>query len=518
MMKHKIMILGALMLMMSVTSCHKESDGMLSYVYNDDMAFAGAQKSYAEEFKVFWNAMNSTYSLWDYEEACGLDWDEHYRVMLPKFEALDTTTSKVSDEQLKKLMEEMVAPLHDGHMKVSFMNHATGNYVKTGPGIIRNEERPDFMLTYFVPDLHPYYDRQELVELKEVNTDAEDQYKRIMNADGIGLSWAQDKQKELINKEQPTGAEATTLYHLDRLIAKLEELQKKYSKVTQKTIEEYNAVVSQYAFLNVPYLEPINTIFCENGIEVKYALFKDNIAYFYLSSFSLTPYMTAESINKVFGADKQTMELAKQVNQTYSAWFQAVQRLHKEKKLKGVIIDLRSNPGGLVSDSYYLLGSMLPKGGFQIGYTRYKRGPGRYDYSPFMPSTIYTMDTEHEIVDDVPITLLVNCWSVSMSEATSLTAKQMPNARLIGMRTWGGICALSDATDFSTNYAGNIGVENKTPVYVYLPMVAAFDMNKQSLEGVGIEPDITVDLDEDQHNLGHDTQLERALQYIRTGN
>ena len=153
MMKHKIMILGALMLMMSVTSCHKESDGMLSYVYNDDMAFAGAKKSYAEEFKVFWNAMNSTYSLWDYEEACGLDWDEHYRVMLPKFEALDTTTSKVSDEQLKKLMDEMVAPLHDGHMKVSFMNHATGNYVKTGPGIIRNEERPDFMLTYFVPDL-----------------------------------------------------------------------------------------------------------------------------------------------------------------------------------------------------------------------------------------------------------------------------------------------------------------------------------------------------------------------------
>jgi C-terminal processing protease CtpA/Prc len=49
-------------------------------------------------------------------------------------------------------------------------------------------------------------------------------------------------------------------------------------------------------------------------------------------------------------------------------------------------------------------------------------------------------------------------------------------------------------------------------------MVAAFDMNKQSLEGVGIEPDIPVDLDEDQHNLGHDTQLERALQYIRTGN
>lgn len=43
-------------------------------------------------------------------------------------------------------------------------------------------------------------------------------------------------------------------------------------------------------------------------------------------------------------------------------------------------------------------------------------------------------------------------------------------------------------------------------------------MNKHIVEGNGIQPDIDVDLDVAQFKQGRDTQLERALQYIRTGN
>ncbi|MCR5470188.1 MAG: hypothetical protein K6F22_04525, partial [Prevotella sp.] len=64
-----------------------------------------------------------------------------------------------------------------------------------------------------------------------------------------------------------------------------------------------------------------------------------------------------------------------------------------------------------------------------------------------------------------------------------------------------------------------IGEQNKTSVYIYLPMCALFSMDNKSYEGVGIEPDIEVDFDLDLFNTtGCDTQLERALQYIENGN
>ena len=50
-------------------------------------------------------------------------------------------------------------------------------------------------------------------------------------------------------------------------------------------------------------------------------------------------------------------------------------------------------------------------------------------------------------------------------------------------------------------------------------MCASFSMDKKIYEGVGVEPDIEVDFDKDLFTAtGRDTQLERALQYIETGN
>lgn len=55
-------------------------------------------------------------------------------------------------------------------------------------------------------------------------------------------------------------------------------------------------------------------------------------------------------------------------------------------------------------------------------------------------------------------------------------------------------------------------------VFIYLPMLAAYTLDKKLIEGVGISPDIDVALDKDLfQTTGQDTQLDRALQYIRTG-
>ena len=118
-----------------------------------------------------------------------------------------------------------------------------------------------------------------------------------------------------------------------------------------------------------------------------------------------------------------------------------------------------------------------------------------------------------------PVVVLTNCMSVSLSENTAVTAKLMPNGRVIGTQTWGGLCILSpDNKSYTLTYASCVGEKDKTPVFCYIPMMALFVEGMGIREGVGITPDIVVPLDEGQLKQGRDSQLERALQYIRTGN
>ena len=107
-----------------------------------------------------------------------------------------------------------------------------------------------------------------------------------------------------------------------------------------------------------------------------------------------------------------------------------------------------------------------------------------------------------------------------MSEVTAMGAKALSNARVVGKRSLGVTGALNDDPKYySTVYAGCIGEKNKTSVYVFLPKCATFSMDNKCYEGVGVEPDIEVDLDEDLfYTTGCDTQLERALEYIENGN
>lgn len=304
---------------------------------------------------------------------------------------------------------------------------------------------------------------------------------------------------------------------LSGLVDALEKLFKK--DVTKAMINEYNTIVTQYAYLNVPFLEPVNTAFVDYGIRIQYALTTDNIAYLNFSMFGLSTYLIDAYFNDMFpNATDYEKEIRDHVQMIWNAWFDNIQKLHKSGQLNGVIIDVRSNPGGMINDARYVFGALMPAGDLQYGWARYKRGVGRYDYTPLMPKMSFTMENEHEIIDDKPIVVMANGFSVSMAEMTSLSAKVTKNATLIGKRTFGGLCALNDNSNFSDYYAGHIGVSGVTPVYVYLPTECIFDIDKKPLDGIGVTPDIEVDFNEEQFKAtGNDSQFDRALEFIRTG-
>jgi len=516
-MKNKTKIIGALLLTLAVSSCHKDADTMLNYAYDDDLSFAEAQKSYAGKFRVFWNAMNQNYTLWDYEEENGVNWDEVYDKYLPQFEALDKPGTEVTDSALKALMTEVVAPLHDGHMSVEFVNHQTNNRVAVSPGTIRNYQRDDAEeANGFQPSMYNYYMKNQLKRYLNYDATALGQLANMVGKQGIGLQWVRTRIAELNAKSSLTESEVIQYEGLTKLNNQMVSIMNQ--PTSSNLLNSFNALVQQYSYLNVPFLEQIDPRFAQKGLSLEFAQTNDDIAYLQFSNFSLSVYLKDEVFNQELGGIERNSEIRQHVVRVWQAWFNTIQDLHKSGRLKGVIIDVRNNSGGYMSDANYVLGALLPSGGMQYGWSRFKRGVGRYDFSPFMPKYMETMDKPHEIIDDCPIVVLANSSSVSMAEMTSLSVQQLENGKLIGRRTFGGVCGLIPNNYNSENYSGHIGVDGVTPVYVYLPTECIFNINKKPLEGIGVTPDIEVPFNPQTYqSTGNDTQIDRALEFIRTG-
>ena len=527
----KIYMIGALLLMLLATSCRQESDNLMAYDHADYLAFGKAENSYAEKFKVMWHGMDQYYALWDYEEEQGLDWDDVYNEYLPQFEALDNRgkDNPVTDDELTEMLKKVLSPLHDGHFAMIWKNHATGNSVVYVPSQDRNATRDDAEVSVdFEPSLDYYSKPQNGEVMVDVNGDPivleygtrwEDLKFTLQSTKGSGMKWIEAEMKRIASLTLPTEMEVFTYKSLNNLSYELNNVFKMNVRVA---VPAYNNLVVKYGFLNVPGLTPFDPAFLETGISVKFALLRGNtgsIAYLYFSDFFLSTYLVKEAIASTYDMSQPATKYhVNSVATVWSNWFNYIQILHKAGKLDGVIIDVRSNGGGMLYDGQFVAGALLPAGDFQYGYSRFKRGTGRYDYSPLIPAYMRTLETEHEIIDDKPVVLLTNCMSESMSEMTAQTVKLMPNGTIIGKRTHGGLCGLTDNNQHSLNYSGYIGVDGVTPVYGYVPTLASFTMDKEQLEGYGITPDIEVDFDYNEFIINdRDTQLDRALQFIRTG-
>ena len=526
MMKKTIkMILGAALFMISISSCREETDKLMTYDHPDVMAFGKADTCFAEKFKIMWNGLNQYYALWDYEDKYGLDWDAVYDEYLPQFEALDKKET-VTDEELKELIRKVCSPLHDGHLAVIFQNHKTGTEeVMYQPGEDRVTKHDDYEIaSNYMPSLK-YYSQ---VANGEVETDSKGnpivlEHTTSINGlivpvyynKGIGLDWINTQIEQLSALSYPSYAQVARLDSLENLKTELIAIGAYFSA------DRYNEVVKSYESLHVPGMEYFDPGFVENGIDIKFALLKGNIAYFHFSGFRLTAYMIDDAAKHFFNVSiPTTRNHILGIQAVWTAWFNTVQQLHKAGTLGGVIIDLRGNGGGFQDDGYYITGSLLPEGGVPFSYSRFKRGTGRYDYSTLTLNYLNTMpDDMHESITE-PVVVMTNCKSLSMAEITTLVVKNMENGTHIGKRSKGGICGLTtDNSKFTNNYMGHIGERHKTSVHVYLPSVATFTLDHKIIEGEGITPDIEVDLNEAEFvSTGKDSQLDRALQFLRTGN
>lgn len=265
--------------------------------------------------------------------------------------------------------------------------------------------------------------------------------------------------------------------------------------------------------------------FIQEGYYI-FAQFKGGIAYFRLPEFNLIQTFKERNHNK--SKDK--------IYQLWESWFNCIQNLQSTNSLNGIIIDLRTNDGGNELDYQYVLGALHNGNSdngraHKFGYHREKSGIGRLDFFKPVPWFLPIYGKEHVVVE-APIVVLVNGHTHSMAEITSLSAKQLKNGYVIGTKTFGAFSPSSEITDSNdsnvkTYYAGDVGdpsladEEEKdsyfAPFFIKIPSFAFLSLEKQVLEGIGVEPDEIVHLDQNEHSKsGKDNQLDRALEYIRT--
>ena len=250
-----------------------------------------------------------------------------------------------------------------------------------------------------------------------------------------------------------------------------------------------------------------------------FSRFKDGIVYLRIPLFNLTQAFLTREVN----------EKSDNICKLWESWYDCVQKLCSDGTLKGIIIDVRNNPGGTSNDYQYVLGALHygneTYGGqrHQIGYLREKSGIGRHDFSRLQPFTLPVYEKEHKAIES-PIVVLSNGISASMAEITCLAAKQLNNGYVIGTKTYGAFSPSLD-NSYAITYSGNVGDpalagDEKTsyfaPFFIDIPTSAFLSLDNQFVEGSGIIPNEIVHLDWNSHlMLGKDAQLNRALEYIR---
>lgn len=114
----KISLIILATIALTFSSCRKTPDYVPYIGGNSSLAYS----TYAEQFDVLWNNINTGYVFWDVDTT---DWDAVYEEYMPRFEALDMRIESgngVATKELQALYEEAMGCLIDHHMIIQVKN------------------------------------------------------------------------------------------------------------------------------------------------------------------------------------------------------------------------------------------------------------------------------------------------------------------------------------------------------------------------------------------------------------
>ncbi len=189
---------------------------------------------------------------------------------------------------------------------------------------------------------------------------------------------------------------------------------------------------------------------------------------------------------RITGFETKTEETGKDTFDEFREHMNAL----SQAGMKSLVIDLRDNPGGDLNVVCNIADVFLPKG--VITYTEDKYG-----------KRMTVSSDKNEL--DIPIAVLVNGGSASASEILTGALGDYEKATVIGTRTYG-----KGIVQTVYPFSDGSGMSITTAKY--------FTPNGVCIHELGIEPDITVEMETDKAiselTLEEDTQLQKAMEIL----
>ena len=173
----------------------------------------------------------------------------------------------------------------------------------------------------------------------------------------------------------------------------------------------------------------------------------------------------------------------------------------KSKNVKGIILDLRGNPGGLLDSSVDVSGIWLPSGKVVLQEKR----DGKVVISTEKSAGPATLD-------GIPTVVLINEGSASASEIVAGALRDNKAAHLIGVKTYGkGVVQQTICIGGTRQADGSCSNE-----MLKVTVASWYTPSGKSINHEGIKPDQEVKPGKDDTRGGPDAQKDAAIKYLQS--
>ncbi len=156
---------------------------------------------------------------------------------------------------------------------------------------------------------------------------------------------------------------------------------------------------------------------------------------------------------------------------------------------KGLILDLRNNPGGLLDTTLGIADMFLDEG---VILTERDRGGDELAYRA----------KRGGVATQIPLVILQNRFSASASEVLGAALHDNGRATLVGEKTFG---------KGTVNVPQALGDGGE----LYITVARWLTPNGTQIDGIGVSPDVEVELTDEDIDLRRDRQLHKAIDILR---
>ncbi len=173
--------------------------------------------------------------------------------------------------------------------------------------------------------------------------------------------------------------------------------------------------------------------------------------------------------NKILEKNFGYIRISSFQSSTGQGVFKAVAELKKENKgnLKGVVLDLRNNPGGVLNAAVEVSDAFLEKGLIVYTEGRIKNSEMRFNAAP------------GDVINGIPLIVLINAGSASASEIVAGALQDHKRAIIMGEKSFG-----KGSVQTILPTSGSAAVKLTTARY--------FTPSGRSIQAEGISPDVTL--------------------------